>query len=299
MRRVGGAIAEAVTAGALIGAVGAMLLVQNSDHRTSDDIAAFHAAQTRASSDGLPLEGRHDYWGRISIFPVIEDGTLNPVPDGIAGDIWAAFLRMVTPRFAAENMSALLIASDPDNPVTAAVERASVRPLRWSLAVNVAAETQRADYLRTLVHEYAHLLMLGDDDLDPFAVECRTMMIQEGCLLPDSTLERFQERFWRAYGEDAPSPDSTTSPASWQTYFKHTGAFVSVYAATNVVEDLAETFTEFVIRDRPDRESGTWAEKILFFWEHPEYVAIRAHIRGWFGPELPEPLLPTSTTHRG
>jgi len=299
VRRVSGAIAQAAAAGVLVGTAVWAVAAYNSDSRSIDEIAEFNAAVTRASSDAIPFEGRSDDWGRIAIYPVIEDGTLNPVPEGVAADIWSAFARMTTPRFAAENMSAMRIASAPDNPVAAEVERASVRPLRWTLTVNLASQAERDDYLRTLVHEYAHLLTLDDDQLDAFAAACTTTRVQEGCLLEGSTLQRFFERFWEPYAGLAPEADSVSQPENWHHYYDHADDFVTVYAAMNVVEDIAESFTEFVVRDRPSPDSGTWAKKILFFWEDPEYVAIRAHIRGWFGPELPEPLLPTSTTHRG
>jgi len=299
MRRLGGAIVQTSAAVILVGSVVGGLALYNADRRGSADLAAFEAAVTRASSPGVPIAGFSDFWGRLEVFPVIQDGTLNPVPDGVANDIWAAFMRMTTPAFTVENMSELRIARAPGNPTMAAVERDAADPARWSLTVNIASDLERPDYLRTLVHEYAHLLTLDDDQLDRSATRCRTTRLQDGCLLAGSTLERFQERFWRPYGEEAPSPDSDASPASWHLYFDHTGSFVSVYAATNVVEDLAESFTEFVVRDRPSPESGPWAQKILFFWDEPGYVAIRAHIRDWFGPELPEPELPTPNAHRG
>lgn len=299
MRPVGGAITQAATSIALVGAVGAGLVVYTSDHRSIDELAAFEAATTRASTTAVPFEGHSDQWGRVAIYPVIEDGTLNPVPENPAADIWSAFLRMVGPRFAAERMSALLTAYAPDNPTVAEIERATVRPLRWRLTVNLAADLTRPKYLRVLVHEYAHLLTLDHDDFQPSPRGCTTLRIQEGCLREGTTLELFEERFWEPYYGLAPGADSESSTQAWAMYLEHADDFLTVYAATNVVEDLAETFTEFVIRDRPDRESGTWAEKILFFWEDPEYVAIRRHIRAWFGPELPQPLLPVGDTHRG
>ena len=149
------------------------------------------------------------------------------------------------------------------------------------------------------MHEYAPLLTLDDDQVDPTATHCLTTLLEEGCLFPLSTLERFENRFWQHVGEAAPDADSVSTTEAWNRYIANTSDFLTVYAATNLVEDAAETFAEFVIRDRPSPESGTWAQKILFFWEQPEYVAIRAHIRDWFGSELPEPLLPVDNGHRG
>lgn len=296
MRRRGGAIAEVTTAVLVVGIVAASLVLYNADKRDRAGRAAFDAAVTRASSRNVPLSSHDLRLGAVELYPVIDDGTLHPLPTGTPLDMWSAFLRMVTPEFAAEHVTVLRIAHAPDSPVTAAVARAAVRPARWTLTVNVANVPDRSAYLRTLVHEYAHLLTLGDGEVDSSAAWCPTTELREGCLLADSTLERFKERFWTAYGDDAPPPDSASATVAWRHYLEHNDEFIGVYAARNVVEDAAETFTEFVIRDRPNPESGPWALKILFFWSYPEYVAIRAHIREWFLDELPEPALPDRWT---
>ena len=54
-------------------------------------------------------------------------------------------------------------------------------------------------------------------------------------------------------------------------------------------EDFAETFTEFVLRDRPSIRSGPWAEKLLFMWEEPGYPEARERIRTWYSPVLDVP----------
>jgi len=297
MRGPGGAVLEVLTAAVVVGAVVTGLALYNADRRDWDELAEFRAAAARESGPSTPYQGRDDTWGRVAIYPVIDDGTLHPVPDGVAGEIWSAFVRIVTPRFAAEQMSALRIADTPQNASAAAVELASVRPQRWILTVNLAANLRRTDYLRTLLHEYAHLLMLDERQLTRTG-DCPTTLLPEGCLAPDATLERFQTRFWDRYGQDAPAPDVRSASEAWRLYHEHTGHFVSVYAATNVVEDAAETFVEFVARSRPSPGSGLWAQKIAFYWEQPAYVTIRTHIREWFAAELREPQLPVDDTHR-
>lgn len=236
---------------------------------------------------GQPVEQADYRWGRLTVYPVIDDGTLYPVPTGEPAEIWAAFTRIVTPEVAADQMLALRVAYAPSSDAIAAVERMSAAPARWTLTVNFAYEVARPAYLRVLVHEYAHLLTLGDDDLDPTFGDCGTTQLQEGCLLEDSTLQRFQASFWAGYGSAAPPPDSESPADGWRLFVEHTADFVTSYAAMNVVEDAAETFAEFVIRDRPSPASGLWARKILFFWDDPTYVAIREHIRSWYADELP------------
>ncbi len=63
------------------------------------------------------------------------------------------------------------------------------------------------------------------------------------------------------------SPDEITDAF----YTEHEEDFVSAYAATNVVEDFAESFMLFVL---------------LLFSEYPELVEIRDRIRSEFAGEL-------------
>ncbi len=58
---------------------------------------------------------------------------------------------------------------------------------------------------------------------------------------------------------------------------RYPGWFVSDYAGTNVAEDLAETFTRFVLYPRPTGSRVADA-KVNFFWSDPTLVAVRATI---------------------
>ena len=60
---------------------------------------------------------------------------------------------------------------------------------------------------------------------------------------------------------------------------------MSDYAATNVVEDIAESFMTFVLEDEPTGDTVA-AQKLDFFWQLPEYVAIRERIRAEFADDL-------------
>lgn len=60
---------------------------------------------------------------------------------------------------------------------------------------------------------------------------------------------------------------------------------MSDYAATNAIEDAAETFMTFVLEDEPTGDSMV-ARKLEFFWGYPELVAIRERIRTEFADDL-------------
>src|SRR5215208_6090610 len=63
----------------------------------------------------------------------------------------------------------------------------------------------------------------------------------------------------------------------YEFYTKYPDQFVTKYAATNPVEDIAESWTEFVMRPKPLGASIA-EQKVLFFYEHPELVELRHNI---------------------
>ncbi|MBD3751760.1 MAG: NADH:ubiquinone oxidoreductase subunit 4 (chain M), partial [Micrococcales bacterium] len=154
-------------------------------------------------------------------------------------------------------------------------------PQQWTLVVNLAYASDEDLLLSTLIHEYAHILSLSPGQTDPEAWSCDTLQLDEGCAEPDSALWAFDQEFWAQYGTDAPDPANADADLAYEFYLDHEEDFVSDYAATNVVEDFAESFMTFVLEPEPDSDT-TIAQKLLFFWDRPEYVEIRDHVRSEF-----------------
>lgn len=73
-----------------------------------------------------------------------------------------------------------------------------------------------------------------------------------------------------------------------QRFYNQNGkdqTFVSEYAATNLTEDMAESFASFVLQSKP---SGTKTvdKKIAFYYEYPALVRERERIRTALAKEL-------------
>ena len=69
------------------------------------------------------------------------------------------------------------------------------------------------------------------------------------------------------------------SPEEAQTlvekfYSKHIGLFSRDYAATDIHEDLAESFSHFILEPKP-KGSSIIERKALFFYNFPELVGLR------------------------
>ncbi|MET2012206.1 NADH:ubiquinone oxidoreductase subunit 4 (chain M) [Microbacterium chocolatum] len=236
----------------------------------------------RPAADAAPLEPDEDF-GDVRVYAIDLDGAPVPEPGVDARRVWDLFVRVATPAFAAEAMSEYRVGEAPDSDTMAYVHRDEDDPTLWTLAANIAYTDDEDLLVSTLIHEYGHILSLRVQDVDPDAADCTTFWIDEGCVAEPSALFAFDETFWVAYGDLAPGPDDADAALGDALYEEFPDDFVSAYAATNVVEDFAETFQAFVLEDEPAPGSSV-AEKILFFWDLPDYVDVRERIRadlGW------------------
>ena len=243
-----------------------------------------HSALEGAS--GLPMTEDDEDFGTVDIYGVLADGTLDPAASGLTQEVWDTFVRVTTLDFAAEVMTQYRVGDAPGSDTLAYVYQDD-DPDYWILATNLATSENRTDLIATLVHEYAHILTLDGQEMDLATASCDTIEMSEGCALDDSYLWNFQEQFWSGYDDNAPAADNDDADVAYEFYLAHEDEFVSDYAATNVVEDIAESFMTFVLEDQPDDAGASVvAEKLDFFWQYPELEAIRERIRNEFQDEL-------------
>ena len=230
-----------------------------------------------------PTTENDDDFGTVTIYSVTSDGTLDPAADGLTLHVWDTFTRVVTPEFAATVMAQYRVGDAPNSDTLAYVFQ-DENPEQWILAANLATSTVDSDLIATLVHEYAHLITLDGTQMDTQVASCDTLDLDEGCAGDASYLWTFEKQFWSAY-TDAPDAANTDAAVADEFYRAHEDDFVSDYAATSVVEDIAESFMTFVLEDQPSGDSVV-ARKLDFFWQYPELVTIRERIRGEFTTEL-------------
>jgi hypothetical protein len=101
----------------------------------------------------------------------------------------------------------------------------------WILSLDVADIDDRALIEETIVHEISHVVTLGREVFTFGEVDgCPGAAIELGCATADSVLARFADRFW-------PGDVGSSIGAD----------FVNEYASTAAHEDLAETFTAWVL----------------------------------------------------
>lgn len=224
-----------------------------------------------------------DDFGTVHVYDVDEAAGLSPAPSGLASEIWDMFVRVATPEYAGEKVVEYHVGDSDESDTMAFVFQAD-DPAYWVVGANLATSEDRQELLATLVHEYAHLLFLSTDQIDLDGECAADDALWEGCPLAHAYVAAFRDEFWSHYGDDAPASDNTDGDVAYDFYLAHEDDFVSDYAATNPIEDAAESFTAFVLEETPELGSVV-ARKMLFFSAYPELVEIRERIRAEFSGE--------------
>lgn len=164
----------------------------------------------------------------------------------------------------------------------------------WQLGIDILDAADPIDLTYTLVHEFAHLITLNTDQIPPAdsystwtqnPAACSQFSIPEGCTNPDSYLNLFYQKFWTDIFDEwleTVEEVPVTSSEEYDTlveelYYRHEDLFVGEYAATNIREDMAESFMYFVLEEKPEGNS-VFEQKIRFFYEFPELVSLREQI---------------------
>ncbi len=212
-------------------------------------------------------------------------------------ELWNYFAALIPYEYRA-HLAEFSIFTDGESNTLAAVAQTYTDPKLWGLEVDIADTGDYYYFSFTLVHEFAHLLTLGPEQVPPsLAVfnnpedneiyfnevsACPSFFPGEGCSLASSYINQFYERFWVEIYEEWNEINLEEDEDLYYEklddfYYKYEDQFLTDYAATNPAEDIAESFAFFVFTEKP--AGNTIAEqKILFFYEYPELVELRTEI---------------------
>jgi hypothetical protein len=236
----------------------------------------------------------------------ISDPYFEDVPADLTGfqkdevghqEIWDYFVTLI-PANERNSLAEYSIVTDGEGEILAAVTQTLYDPALWGLEVDIRDTDDKLNLTYTLIHEYAHLLTLGPDQVTPSidlfynpddndiyydeVTACPAYFPGEGCSRDDAYINAFYKRFWIDIHEEwldinLIEDDDAYYEALDDFYYTYEDRFVTDYAVTNPEEDIAEAFTFFVLSPRP--QGATMAEeKILFFYDYPELVELRDEI---------------------
>ena len=182
----------------------------------------------------------------------------------------------------------------PDNTLAWVNTRDIFDRSHWQLGVDIVDAEDPVYLTYTLIHEFGHLITLNTDQLPQTEsystwsqnpATCAQFNIPEGCTNPDSYMYLFYQAFWAGIFEDwyktveqvTVHSDDEFRNLVEGFYNIYEDQFVREYAATNIREDMAESFMYFVIEPKPIHDSVT-EQKIRFFYDFPELVFLRKQI---------------------
>jgi hypothetical protein len=211
--------------------------------------------------------------------------------------VWDYFSALI-PAEEREFITEYSITTDGSDNTLAAVAQTYNDSSEWSLEVDILDINDTYNLTFTLVHEFGHLLTLNSeqvppservfnnpDDTDIYESEraaCAEYFPGEGCSTSSSYINAFYDQFWvdiydewdeTNYAED----DDTYYEMLDDFYYKYEDQFITDYAATTPEEDIAESWSFFVLAPKPTGNSIA-DQKVLFFYDYPELIQLREDI---------------------
>ncbi|MBP9115027.1 MAG: hypothetical protein KBF89_01615 [Acidimicrobiia bacterium] len=177
-------------------------------------------------------------------------------PDQIKA--WKYYKAIAGDEFISKYMAKVDFYNDSTSDIDAGVGANETDPNKWDLSVNLAFISEKADLIYTMVHEYAHIFSLNPTQVNGRVTgSCPDLLISEGCALDQSYINLYYEKFWSSLNAN---PDSQNFGEYYPGREKD---FVSEYGATNCIEDFAETFAYYTLRDTSNLKAIA-DEKITF-----------------------------------
>lgn len=193
--------------------------------------------------------------------------------------LWAQ-MRAMLPEDAFRLFSRFTVFTDGPNETLAYVIQADSTGSKWEIAVDPADAKDADWFTETVLHEYCHALTLNDSQAEYTSRQTVDTYNEEGMVtLSGSYLDDFYQAFWTDTLDDR-----LANRDSYCFFLRHEDDFVTDYASTDPSEDIAESFTYFVLWP-PQEGDAVWERKLAFFYDYPELVEFRAQVRDRLGLE--------------
>jgi hypothetical protein len=203
---------------------------------------------------------------------------LQPSPTIAHNNLWQLVNKLIGSDVAQRRLLSFEVFDDANNDTAAAVWR-SENPAKWHMSVNQAFASQdKKDLIRTVVHEYGHILTLSDNQFSDVHGACPRLQLSEGCADGSSYINSYYDLFWKKYNLTAGQAGELSQLDAANLYASEPQAFVSEYASTNITEDVAESFADFVVKAK-STGSAVKDQKTQFFYDYPKLVALRERMR--------------------
>lgn len=149
--------------------------------------------------------------------------------------------------------------------------------------------TENQDFMHTLIHEFGHVLTLNNTQIEPsesdYQIGNERYLTMEGLAFKESYINQFVQEFWYK-GDRIDTWDEIQNIQNERKrldnliifYLNNKDAFFTEYAAESPEEDIAESWTYFILKERPQNDYTELNKKLLFFYQYEELVAMRSKI---------------------
>lgn len=263
---------------------------------------------TAALEAGSDIEAQENQY--IVTYTVDRDQIYDPYYEDVINDLQDEQDDSVSHEFVWDYFTALIpadertfiaeysITTDGVDNTLAAVTQTNNDPEKWVLEVDILDISDTYNLTFTLVHEFGHLLTLNAEQVPPNVrvfnnpdntdiyeserAACPEYFPGEGCSAPSSYINAWYDQFWvDIYDEwdeiNYIEDDDAYYEALDDFYYKYEDQFVTDYAVTTPEEDIAESWSFFVLAPKPTGNSIA-DHKVLFFYNYPELVQLREEI---------------------
>ena len=216
------------------------------------------------------------------VYTINTDGLAEPELHPADAQLWGVVLSLAPTPEIGKSITQFEVYFDQADTTLAAVESLSDDNSQWLFSINYIAVAEFQDLVPTIIHEYAHILSLQDDQTlteseeDSAFEQCRTYLVEEGCLIEGSYLNEFYSQFW--LDQDVYLPRDRTEPETIELVSQYPDDFVSDYAATSPAEDFAESFRVYILEPKP-HDTSRKAHKVRFFDAFIELMQYRNDVQ--------------------
>jgi hypothetical protein len=216
------------------------------------------------------------------LYEINPDGSTTPELHPADAELWDMVRTLAPTQEVFDSIVTFEVYFDESDDTLASVESQDDTNATWLYSINYIAVDEFEELVPTIVHEFAHILGLRDEQTTTEAEDehiretCENYLVDEGCLNDGSHLDNYYKRFWE--GNPAFQENDRTAEEAEIFFAAHPGEYVSDYATTNPVEGFAESFMFYTVKDPLDT-STIKGQKTSFFDDIESLRAYRAKAR--------------------
>lgn len=191
-------------------------------------------------------------------------------------NIWEK-IKFILPNKGLENFDELYLTTDGKLNELASVKVNNSSGSIWIMNIDpedVVFKNKNKLFYETILHEYFHYMTLNDKQVKYTENYNMKNYCEEGLVSnKNSYINDFYNEFWKDILEDR-----NINKENLYFYDRHKNSFVDEYASTDPSEDIAETFSYFVLNDKP-KGNSIKDQKINFFYKYKDLVELRNQLR--------------------